>query len=181
MHVAGRVMKQKRSLAKWLSPPSGRLKVNVDGSFRSSHGDGGVGVVIRDEGGSCLVAAAHHYAYAASVVHMEAEAARAGILLALQHSYDTIDLECDNSMVVNLLLSGMEDRSEIGCIIGDCKSYLTCFRSIQVSHVFREANGVANRLAHLASGSNINEVWLGEAPAIIRDVLYEDGCNIARG
>lgn len=63
----------------------------------------------------------------------------------------------------------------------DCKEFRTCFTSFQFRHIFREANGVALRLAHFASCSNMDEFWLFEAPSIIEDVLYEDFCNSSRG
>lgn len=37
-------------------PPSGRLKINVDGSFLDKTARGGVGVVIRDADGECVAA-----------------------------------------------------------------------------------------------------------------------------
>lgn len=77
LHVT-RKTKSRRTLPKWETPPSGRLKVNVDGSFRANHGDGGIGMVIRDEFGTCVAALAWHFPYAASALHMEAEATRAG-------------------------------------------------------------------------------------------------------
>ncbi|XP_062005991.1 uncharacterized protein LOC133723187 [Rosa rugosa] len=44
-HVRSR-NKERRPIAKWLFPPRGRLKVNVDGGFRVEHGCGGIGVVV---------------------------------------------------------------------------------------------------------------------------------------
>ncbi|XP_061993749.1 uncharacterized protein LOC133711661 [Rosa rugosa] len=143
-HVHGNA-KGRREKTKWQNPPSGRLKVNVDGSYRADYGDGGVGVVIRDENGMCLAALARYFPHASSSLHMEAEACRAGLLLAIHQDMTVIDVESDCSLVVTALQRDVEDRSEIGRIIDDCKSYLTSFHSIQVSHIFREANGVANR------------------------------------
>ena len=40
----------------WKKPPTGKLLINVDGSFREQYGDGGTGVVIRDLDGSSLQA-----------------------------------------------------------------------------------------------------------------------------
>ncbi|XP_024161206.1 uncharacterized protein LOC112168311 [Rosa chinensis] len=171
----------RREKSKWRNPPSGQLKVNVDGSYRAEFGDGGVGVVIRDENGMCLVALAHYFPHASSALHMEAEACRAGLLLAIHQNMSAIDLESDCSLVITALQHNVEDRSEIGRIIDDCKSYLTSFHPFQVRHIFREANGAANRLAHLASYNYISDVWLEETPVIIRDVLYEDSCIDARG
>ncbi|PRQ34116.1 putative ribonuclease H-like domain-containing protein [Rosa chinensis] len=128
-----------------------------------------------------MAAMARYFPNVLSAFHMEAEACRAGLLLAIYQEWDEFILESDCSLMVAALNQNLEDRSEVGRIIDDCKSYLTSLHSIKISHVFREANGVANRLAHLASSKFLNDVWLEEAPVIIQDVLYEDFCNCTRG
>ncbi|XP_040367431.1 uncharacterized protein LOC121050669 [Rosa chinensis] len=50
--------KVRRPRVQWGFPPSGRLKINVDGAFQSDTGKGGIGVVARDELGVCLAALA---------------------------------------------------------------------------------------------------------------------------
>lgn len=55
------------------------------------------------------------------------------------------------------------------------------FNSITIRHVYRETNGVANRLAHIASCSWIDDFWLDETLFIIKNVLYEDLCSCGRG
>ncbi|PRQ17747.1 putative ribonuclease H-like domain-containing protein [Rosa chinensis] len=140
------------------TPPIGRLKINVDGSFRSESADGGIGVVVRNEFGTCIASMAHYFPHVLSTTHMEAEAFRAGILLAIREGWDAFDLESDCSLVVSVLQQNMEDRSDIGCILDDCKSYLTSFHSFQIRHVFRKANGVAHHLAHLASLNYLDNI-----------------------
>ncbi|XP_062005922.1 uncharacterized protein LOC133723110 [Rosa rugosa] len=157
------------------------MRINVDGSYRPDFGDGGIGVVIQDEHGMCQAAMARYFPHVLSVFHMEAEACRAGLLLAIHQGWEDLELESDCSLMVVALNTNVEDRSEVGRIIDDCKSYLTSFHSTQICHVFREANGAARRLAHLASLNYLNDVWLEESPAIIQNVLYEDNCNYNRG
>ncbi|XP_040361695.1 endo-1,3;1,4-beta-D-glucanase [Rosa chinensis] len=53
------------------------------------------------------------------------------------------------------------------------------FNLILLRHVDREANGVAHRLAHLASTSSSDEFWVEETPDIIHDVLIEDDYKVA--
>ncbi|XP_062011139.1 uncharacterized protein LOC133727571 [Rosa rugosa] len=178
-HPVG-LTKSARPKSKWQLPPSGRLKINVDGSFRSELGDRGIGVVVRDEFGTCIASMARYFPHVLSATHMEAEACRAGILLAIREGWDAFDLESDCSFVVSALQQNMEDRSDIGRIIDDCKSYLTYFPSFQIRHVFREANGVAHRLAHPASLNYLDDIWVDESPVIIQDVLYKDLCTEAR-
>ena len=159
---------------KWKFPPTGRLKVNVDGSFHANTGRGGLGVVVRNDRGICIAALAKFIPHAKSALHMEAMALRAGILMIIQEQWDDVEIECDCSVLAATLARTDNDFSDIGCIVEDCKTYMESISSVQVQIVHREANCVANRLAQLASSSSIDYIWLDETPAIIQDVLYDD-------
>lgn len=52
---------RRRDPAYWRCPPSGRLKVNVDGAFNSEDGVGGIGVVARNELGEYVAALVRHF------------------------------------------------------------------------------------------------------------------------
>ena len=54
-------------------------------------------------------------------------------------------------------------------------SYYVLMHLFSFVHIYREANGVANRLARLASMSPRDSI-----PCISYDVLLEDGCFILR-
>ena len=73
------------------------------------------------------------------------------------------------------------DFSEVSRVLEDCKEYLSSFPSFSFRHIYREANSVADRLAHFACSSSIDSIWLGESPAIIQDVLYEDSLHCRQG
>ncbi|XP_040372923.1 uncharacterized protein LOC121052282 [Rosa chinensis] len=148
------VLKQKRPMTRWQHPPSGRLKLNIDGSFHADSGRGGIGAVIRDE-----------------------NAMRAGLLLAIHQGMINIDIETNCAMVVTAVNGDMKDLSEIGCIVEDCKAYLSSILSTRVQSIYREVNSIAHRLAHLTSLSYLDEYWLEEALVIIQNALYEDSCT----
>ncbi|XP_024158692.1 uncharacterized protein LOC112166150 [Rosa chinensis] len=115
---------------------------------------------------------------------MEVEACRAGLLLGIHQGWTEVEIESDSTLLIAALKRVGNDFSDVGRVLEDCKSYMTAFQSIEIRHIYREANGVADRLAHLASLFALNDVWLEETPAIIQDVLYEDYCkcsNVARG
>lgn len=128
-----------------------------------------------------MAAMSRYFPHVCSALHMEAEACRAGLIIAIHQGWSNVELECDCASLVAVLSSDKEDYSEVGRIIEDCRRYIMAFNSIQIRHIYREANSVAHRLAHFASFSFLDDLWLEETPAIIRDVLYEDLCNCARG
>lgn len=65
------------------APPSGKIKINVNGTFQSENDQGGIGVIVRNENGVCMVALSRHIPHANSAINMEAEACRAGLLIAI--------------------------------------------------------------------------------------------------
>ena len=129
----------------------------------------------------CYGSMARYFSHASSAIHMEAEACRAGLLMAIHQGWSNVELECDCASLVNALSTEQEDFSEIGRIIDDCRVYTLEVRPIHIRHIYREANGVAHRLANLASCSFLDDLWLDETPAIIQDVLFEDICKCSRG
>lgn len=73
-------------------------------------------------------------------------------------------------MVVAVLNGHIENCSEVGRIMEDC---MKSFDSIIIFYVYREANGVINRLTILVKCYVMNDVWLVETFFIIDNVLYE--------
>ena len=178
------VSKKKRPITKWQSPPRGRLKMNVDGAYEAESGKGGVDVVVRDENGRSIAVLAKFYQYVHSTLAMETEACRQGLLLGRRQGWTNMDIESDSSVLVVALNSVREDYSDVGRVVDDCKQYLIAMQSSTIRHIFREANSVADRLAHFACQGSIDSLWLEEPPDIIQDVLYEAMCsnaNVARG
>ncbi|OMO61164.1 Endonuclease/exonuclease/phosphatase [Corchorus capsularis] len=47
--------RRKRVVSPWIKPPIGYLKFNVDGSARGKPGPGGIGGILRDHEGNCMV------------------------------------------------------------------------------------------------------------------------------
>lgn len=142
---------------------------------------GGVSVVVRDETGSCVAAFARSFSPVLSALQMETEACRAALLIAVQQGWSDIDLESDCSLVITTLANSTEDWSDICLVMEDCRDYMCESQSLNVRHIFCETNGVAHKLAYFTSVSFIDDVWLGETPCIIKDVLFEDLCNYNRG
>ena len=103
------------------------------------------------------------------------------LTFARQLGFDELDVESDCFLLISVVKQNICDQSDVGRLVGDCRVSVSSFQSIKVSHINRKANGVVNRLAHLASYSSLDKSWVDESPVIIQDVLYEDLCNITRG
>lgn len=67
------------------------------------------------------------------------------MLIATRFGWSTIDIASDCAILIFALSNGQEDYLEVGQIINDCVSYQFSFNFCRVSHVYLEANGVANQ------------------------------------
>ncbi|MQM09596.1 hypothetical protein Taro_042471 [Colocasia esculenta] len=72
-------------VVRWLLPPTGRLKLNVDGAFKSSMGTAGGGGVLRNDRGDIIFCFAHRCPHVCSSLESEALALTDGIYLCCNH------------------------------------------------------------------------------------------------
>lgn len=69
--------------------------------------------------GTCLIAFARSFSAALSVFHMELEACRAGLLIAIHEEWSDVDLESDWSIVITALKGSSVNLSvELWIIVG---------------------------------------------------------------
>ncbi|GJN13747.1 hypothetical protein PR202_gb00488 [Eleusine coracana subsp. coracana] len=92
-----------KSIKKWQAPPTGWIKINVDGAFDTTTGDAGLGVVIRDDQGRTLLCSWRVLFQANSAKETEAMAVTEGLQLAVEWCKEKAVLEVDCLSVVSLL------------------------------------------------------------------------------
>lgn len=138
-----------------------------------------MGIIVRDDKGTFKGAVSQAFSNVASAIQIEALALRAALALIVMQRWTDVDVETDCALLLAAVLRTDEDSSEIGRIVEDCRDDMMQIPSIVIRHTFREANGVAHRLAHLAKSHYENFFWFDEAPASIQDVLFIDECNVS--
>ena len=84
-----------RQSPRWERPPSGMLKLNVDGAFREADKDGGWGYVIRDESGDVIQSGAGKVSLAINPMHAEPIACMEGVKAAAAIGMNNIVPETD--------------------------------------------------------------------------------------
>jgi ribonuclease HI len=160
------------------NPGTGWIKVNTDAAFDSSSGSGSSGVVIRNENGEILMAAAKHHYHTPDALTAEALAARDGLVLAHSGGFHKVILETDNLELVNLLQSVAGERSQIAGLWHEISEISKVFSSISFSFVRREGNGAAHQCAKLLPLSIPECVWSEGFPALLVGTAEND-CNLA--
>lgn len=79
----------------------------------------------------------------------ETWAIRDGLITAKDIGFDSILVELGASAIVNLFRSPSDQSPILSPIINECRMLAWSFRRIQVHHIYREANGVADFLTKL--------------------------------
>jgi ribonuclease HI/exonuclease III len=157
-HLTARCHKrQPTSPNTWTPPPTHYIKINFDGASRGNPGSAGYGAVIRDSCGAILSLDA---GYIGETTNNVAELT--GLLRGLQSAIDTghqrIILEGDSQIIIRLItriLHGCTPEKispswRLHGLLADFSQHLQPHLTITTSHVKREANKVADRLANEA-------------------------------
>lgn len=146
---------------KWSKPGEGWVKCNFDGAWSQNGRRGGYEVVIWNHEGDFLAAAAGLIARLLSAVHAEFLAACQAVLL-VRHQWSEecqIIFEGDASLVMVAMKGQGDDSSPFGPIVNDLKCFLAGMPHSMISHVQREGNGAAHRLARMGLSSSQEFLW----------------------
>jgi ribonuclease HI len=169
----------------WKPPPAGCVKLNFDGSvYNDGSRRASIGGVIRDCTGRVLAAFAETTEHA-TVGIVEARALIRGLQLALKYSYNFLGglvVEGDDRDLARLLRredtytripAAMEE--EIIRLLGHFPAYL------QVDHIYREGNQVADALCHEAYRQQQPREWTAGdiLPHAVNEKARDDAYNLA--
>ncbi|TQD81099.1 hypothetical protein C1H46_033348 [Malus baccata] len=83
-------------------------------------------------------------------------------------------MACGSLQIVTALNGASMDVSPIGPIIEDAKVLLLLIAEATASHIRRQANSVAHKLARFALHSGGDSIWVEETPSLISDLVEED-------
>ena len=141
-------------------PPRGRLKCNIDASFSDSLNRTGIGICIRDDEGTFVLAKTVSLSPRYPVPIGEA----LGLFHAIQWlgdmQFDNIDFALDSQITTNAFNHQREDVSEFGHVISTCKRLFTSlFSNSKVEFNRRQANVVAHTLARVATLSASSTIY----------------------
>ena len=162
----------------WTPPPHSVLKINVDGAFSKHSRSAGIGVVIRDDAGSLVVALSKHFHVPLGPLEAEAKAFEASLQLAWDLGLQNVVLEGDSLVMVRALRGQSIPPSSVDSLCLGMQQISAEFHSVNFSHVRRQGNRPAHLLAKFALSLDDSCVWIGEYPpcivqALIRDSVFD--------
>ncbi|KAJ1410098.1 Ribonuclease H-like superfamily [Sesbania bispinosa] len=137
-------LSDQRSRVLWLPPPPGMVKINNDGSFLAGSGRAGLGVVFRSNS-SDWVFGLSSFTTALDSLHAELLAFHLGLSCAWDRGHRAIICEMDSLETIQLINSGSHSPlSVIPDLIKSISSLMARRWKVEVHHIFREANAVAD-------------------------------------
>jgi ribonuclease HI len=126
------------------------IRLYTDGACRGNPGEGGIGVVIKDEGGNVLGALKQ---YIGPCTNNEAEyrALLLGLEEAVRRGYRRLEIFMDSELVVNQINGDYRVRSKtlLGYML-QVRNLLSSIKTYRVQHIDRSENKMADRLANEA-------------------------------
>ena len=90
-------------MIRWFTPPTSRLKLNVDGAFKRSSGAVGGGGILRDAKGDIVFAFSAAYPMVHSSLEAEALALQDGLSFYYDRGIPAVAIEPDSLVLVQIL------------------------------------------------------------------------------
>ncbi|KAJ1412156.1 Ribonuclease H domain [Sesbania bispinosa] len=136
-------------LVRWCFPDVGWIKINVDGSVKSTSNHVGCGGVLRDHNGIWL--GGFSFNIGSSSVLM---AERRGIILALHIAWERgllkVWIESDSLAAMDLINKGEFLKHPYAYVLNQINSWKSKPWELKFSHIVKECNSVADFLANKA-------------------------------
>ena len=160
-------------IIRWMVPPMGYVKLNVDGSSLGNPGDAGGGGLIRDSEGRLLYGFSTFYGWQTNM-SAEAMALLEGLQLCKSHGFPHVEIEIDSLTLLKVVRREMKCPWRIWGVVCHIRHLLEDFTSV-LHHCYRELNAVADSLAKLASTSRASSSYCATSfPRDIRGLLQLD-------
>ncbi|KAF7840818.1 putative non-LTR retroelement reverse transcriptase [Senna tora] len=156
----------------WACPSEGWVKCNTDGASRGRGSRAGCGGVIRD-GSSAWLGGFSRELRNCNALLAEIWGFVYGADLAWRLGFRRVCFELDSKDAVNMILKGCDVRHPCAFAVKMARELIDRCCQVEVFHVFRECNEVANWLAAFAVNSGSKD-WDGDPPFDCRSLVLRD-------
>ncbi|KAG7576302.1 Ribonuclease H domain [Arabidopsis thaliana x Arabidopsis arenosa] len=165
-------------LVSWKKPGDGWVKLNTDGASRGNPGQATAGGVIRDGDGHWRGGFSLHIGICSAPM-AELWGIYYGLVIAWERGYRRVELEVDSELVVGFVQSGVSDGHPLSFLVRLCQGFFSRDWLVRVTHVYREANRLADGLANYAFTLGLGFLHLDDCPDVVHPILLADANGTA--
>lgn len=134
----------------WQQLESGWVKLNIDDSVLGESNRTGIGGIIRDINGKCLMGFAMKIGMA-NIFQVEALAILEGLKLVWQNGFKQVEVNGDNALLMDIIRNGFAAISNI-LKVRQMHEWCAEEWKLKFRYILRESNTVADSLAKAAVG-----------------------------
>jgi len=164
---------------RWEPPERGWWVLNADGAVRGALGLAGAGGVVRGYQGKWVVGFSEPLGRC-SVTQAELRAVLRGLRIAKEAGIRKLWVQVDSKVVETLLTIPRLRSSEYNGIIQQCKILIDrADWEVRITHCFREANQVADKLANMGLEGQLGVKLYHAPPEVVRGALLSDQMGVA--
>nr|XP_010314573.1 uncharacterized protein LOC104645185 [Solanum lycopersicum] len=142
----------------WKRPPEHWIKLNTDGSAVINTGKIGAGGILKNREGK-MVMAYSVFLGEGSNNQAETKAAQLGLSWALELGYKNIQMELDSQLVVQWITKKTAPQWTVANQVEEIQQLISQTQYFSCSHIFREANSVADSLAKHSNNTTTPQVY----------------------
>ncbi|KAG7599981.1 Reverse transcriptase zinc-binding domain [Arabidopsis suecica] len=134
-------------LVGWVMPTDGWIKLNTDGASHGNLGLATAGGVLRDGYGDWCGGFSLNIGRCTAPL-AELWGVYYGLYIAWEKKITRLELEVDSQLVVGFLKTGVSEMHPLSFLVRLCHDFLSRDWIVRISHVYREANRLADGLAN---------------------------------
>ncbi|XP_019455087.1 PREDICTED: uncharacterized protein LOC109356210 [Lupinus angustifolius] len=148
----------------WKPPHWNWIKVNTDGAAHGHPGPAGGGGIFRDSKAGFIYAFAN-FLNVQHAIYAELHSAMHAVDIAFRKDWLNLWLESDSMLVLDIFSGNSNAPWKLSNDWQICKSQISQM-NFKISHIFREGNTCADKLASFGISSQTNSIW-NSTPTII--------------
>lgn len=117
------------------------------------------------------------------MLQAEASGLISGLKVAIQAGYTKLIIEGDSKLLIDCINGKCSIPWRASTLIRNIKFLACSVQEVSFTHIFREANSVADVLADIGYGSDGERIWFQKLPSEASPALFHDqlGFGCSRG
>ncbi|XP_004289446.1 PREDICTED: putative ribonuclease H protein At1g65750-like [Fragaria vesca subsp. vesca] len=163
----------------WCKPPENFYKLNIDGSRSSSFGCIGAGGVLRDHLGIWIDGFQVNLG-TSEVLDAEAWGLFFGLRMVAMHNIVNLEIESNYAVLVQLMLKSDTGVHPLGSLLDSCSVMMSKLLNVNIKHIFRECNMVADALAKNSINHDLGLISFDVVPAHAIQAVLDDLAGVTR-